>query len=87
MKKHSRKKQSSWESSSWWAHIPPSYFDPLTCFASQEIDETNCKEVIWQALGREKFSDVTYRANDGYVQKRMWAADVGPDDAITGSSE
>lgn len=83
MKKRSRKKQSGWESSSWWAHIPPSYFEPLTCFASQEIDETNCKEMIWQALGREKFSDVTYRTNDGFVQKRMWAADVSLDDAIT----
>ena len=82
MKKRSRKKQSGWESLSWWAHVPLSYFEPLTCFASQEIDETNWKEAIWQALGRERFSDVTYRTKDVPVQKRMWASDVIPDEAI-----
>jgi hypothetical protein len=83
MNKRSRKKQSSWESSSWWAHTPVRYFEPLICFASQEIDEANWKEAIWQALGREKFSDVTYRTNDGRVHKRIWAADISPDEAIT----
>ena len=83
MKKCSRKKQSGWEVSSWWTHVPLSYFEPLTCFASQEIDEANWKEAIWQALGREKCSDVTYRTKDGSVQKRMWATDVIPDGAIT----
>jgi hypothetical protein len=60
-----------------------SYFEPSLSFASQEIDEANWKEAIWQALGREKFSDVTYRTNDGFVQKRMWAADISTDKAIT----
>src|SRR2546425_7918939 len=83
MNKRSRKKQSSWESSSWWACAPLSYFEPLICFASQEIDEANWKKAIWQALGREKFSDVTYRTKDGSVQKRMWTADISPDEAIT----
>ena len=83
MNKRSRKKKSDWESFSWWAHTPLSYFEPLICFASQEINEANWKEAIWQALGREKCSDVTYRTNDGFVQKRMWAADISPDKAIT----
>ena len=83
MKKRSRKKQSGWESLSWWAHVPLSYFEPLTCFASQEIDEANWKEAIWQALGREKCSAVTYRTKEGSVQKRMWASDIIPDEAIT----
>ena len=83
MNKRSRKKKSSWETSSWWAHTPLSYFEPLICFASQELDEANWKEAIWQALGMEKFSDVTYRTKDGSIQKRMWAADISPDKAIT----
>ena len=83
MNKRSRKKKSGWETSSWWARTPLNYFEPLICFASQEIDEANWKEAIWQALGREKFSDVTYRTNDGFVQKRMWTVDISPDKAIT----
>jgi hypothetical protein len=83
MNKRSRKKQSSWESSSWWARTPLSYFEPLICFASQEIDEANWKKAIWQALGSEKLSDVTYRTKDGSVQRRMWAADISPDETIT----
>ena len=83
MNKRSRKKKPGWETSGWWARTPLSYFEPLICFASQEIDEANWKEAIWQALGTEKFSDVTYRTKDGSVQKRVWTADISPDEAIT----
>ena len=58
------------------------YFEPLSHFASQEIDENNWKEAIWQALGRERFCDVTYRTEQGSLQKRMWAADVSPNEAV-----
>lgn len=61
------------ESTGWWGSRGLSHFDPLISFANeggdQGIPEERWRHALWEALGPERFSWVTYKTNEGVIKK------------------
>lgn len=71
------RKKLAWEEVGWWwTQTPLSHFDPIISFANQEIQEETWRDVLWEAMGREKFCLVTYKTNKGIVKKRLRQGDI-----------
>lgn len=66
---------------------PPSLpsFEPLLKFANHShpnIDEGNCRDVLWQAMGRERLCVGTYLTPEGVIKKRTWATEFAGDHTV-----
>ena len=60
-------------------------FKPIFKFANHShpnIDEGNCRDVLWQAMGKERLCVGTYLTPDGVIKKRTWATEFAGDHTV-----
>ncbi len=60
-------------------------FKPIFEFANHShpnIDEGNCRNVLWQAMGKERLCVGTYLTPEGVIKKRTWATEFAGDDKV-----
>lgn len=60
----------------WWANTPLSSFDPLIDFANEDIRDNTWAEALWNAMGNESFSIVTYTVNGQSIEETILSGDI-----------